>query len=151
MSCKVGLDLICLQISYLPTHHQKSSVNSMKGGQQTLSILSLLALIDNRLSALHASRYTTPTWPWSVVTKMPIRPSHTLSQAVDAAHWPSGEKAMWETWRWWPVSRVMGFGGGAVQVQIQCHKISQFAFCEIIIDAIKVGSRQMVKLRLDPI
>ena len=37
-----------------------------------------------------------------------------------------------------------------VQVQIQCHKISQFAFRQIIIEAIKVGFRQMIKLRLYP-
>ena len=111
MSRKVGLNFIRLQIPYLPTHHQKTSVNSTKGGQQTLSVLSLLALINNRLSALHASRYTAPTWPRSVATNLPVRPSHTrtlLSQAADAAHRPSGEKATWETWRWWPVSRAMG-------------------------------------------
>ena len=96
MSRKVGLNFIRLQIPYLPTHHQKTSVNSTKGGRKTLSVLYLLALINNRLSALHAtSRYTAPTWLRSVATNLPIRPSHTrtlLSQAADADHRPSREK-----------------------------------------------------------
>ena len=63
MSQKVGLNLIHLQIPYLLTHHQKNSVNSMKAGQKTLSVLYILVLMNNQLSALHASRYTAPTWP----------------------------------------------------------------------------------------
>ena len=62
MSRKVGLNFIRLQIPYLPTpknHHQKTSVNSTKRGHQTLSVLSLL--INSRISALHASRYTATT------------------------------------------------------------------------------------------
>ena len=61
-SRKVSVNLIRLQIPYLPTpknHHQKTSVNSTKRGHQTLSVLSLL--INSRISALHASRYTATT------------------------------------------------------------------------------------------
>ena len=56
MSQKVGLNLIHLQIPYLLTHHQKNSVNSIKAGQKTLSVLYILALMNNQLSALHASQ-----------------------------------------------------------------------------------------------
>ena len=59
MSQKVGFNLIHL---YLLTHNQKNSVNFTKGGQKTLSVLYILALINNRPSALHASWYTVPTW-----------------------------------------------------------------------------------------
>ena len=75
MSQKVGLNLIHLQFPYPPTHHQRTSVNSTKGGQKTLSVLYLLALINNQLSALHTSQYTVPTWPWSIAVNLPIWPS----------------------------------------------------------------------------
>ena len=47
MSQKVSLNLLHLHIPYLLTHDQKNSVNSTKEGQKTLSILYILALINN--------------------------------------------------------------------------------------------------------
>ena len=78
---------------------------------QTFRVLSLLALINILPSALHASRYTAPTWPRSVAINFPVRPSHIrtlLSQAADAAHRPSGENATCDICRWWPVNRATG-------------------------------------------
>ena len=119
MSWKVGLNFICLQILYLPTHHQKTSVNSTKGEQKTLSVLHLLALINNRLSPLHASRYTAPTWPRSAAMNLPVRPSHTrtlLSQQPTLPTDLSGAKRCGRLgadgllvgwWVWWRRGRTL--------------------------------------------
>ena len=48
MSLKVGLNFIRLQIPYLPTHHQKTSVNSTKGRQKTLSVLTIVTSINQQ-------------------------------------------------------------------------------------------------------
>lgn len=69
----------------------------------TFTVLSLLALINIRESALQARRYTAPIWPLSVATNLPVRPSQTrtlLSHAALAAHRPSGLNATCATCRW---------------------------------------------------
>ena len=108
MSRKVNPDLVGLQIPDLEIiRHRHAILMTFR----TFNVLSLLALINIRLSALHARRYTAPTCPRSVATNLPDLPSHTLtllSHAADAAHLPSGEKATWDTCRWCPVSLATG-------------------------------------------
>ena len=65
MSQKVGLNLMSSNpISTNPSSKKFSQFHER--GQQTLSIP----------SALHASLYTAPTWPWSVVMNLLMWPSH---------------------------------------------------------------------------
>ena len=77
----------------------------------TFTVLSLLALAMNALSADHDTWYTDPTWPVRVDRKVPVRPHQSftfLSKEADAMYLVSGEKAMWFTSCWCPVIRTIG-------------------------------------------
>lgn len=63
---------------------------------RTLSVLSLLPLTNRRLSLLHATWKTGPTWLRKVATKLPLSPSHNLidlSKDADSTQRPSGLNA----------------------------------------------------------
>ncbi|KAJ3533492.1 hypothetical protein NMY22_g7310 [Coprinellus aureogranulatus] len=111
MSGEVVPDLVGLQVPDLCCVQYLQTLAPAEN-ELTFNVLSLLALINIRESALQATRYTGPTCPLNVATNLPVLPSHIrtlLSHALDAAHLPSGENATCEICFWWPVSLVSGF------------------------------------------
>lgn len=69
------------------------------GGGRALSVLSLEPETIMRLSADHASWYTGPTCPRKVATKVPLVPSHSLTDLSNealATQRPSGENCTCE-------------------------------------------------------